>query len=145
MTRKIYNTSPGGVRIGKLVPGTHKRCELGHTVIRQCDRGDQRIREVIPVPDSIWKGTTFVHLKASEMSKCVLNLNLNGLLVIRQIDNISPGGECARREISPWLSQEMRIWTHSHQTFPQRRSKNQAGHSSGKKLLLYASLLAEGI
>ena len=40
-----------------------------------------------------------------------LNLNLNGLLVIRQIDNISQegggGGECARREFSPWLSQEM--------------------------------------
>ena len=35
-------------------------------------------------------------------------LNLNGLLVIRQIDNISPGGRGggARREISPWLSQE---------------------------------------
>ena len=45
--------------------------------------------------------------------KIVLNLNLNGLLVIRQIDNTSPGG-CARREISPWFSQEMRTWTHSH-------------------------------
>ena len=31
-------------------------------------------------------------------------LNLNGLLVTRQIDNTSPGGcGCARREISPWL------------------------------------------
>ena len=30
-------------------------------------------------------------------------LNLNGLLVTRQIDNTTPGG-CARREISPWLS-----------------------------------------
>ena len=37
---------------------------------------------------------------------------------------------CARREISPWLSQEMRTWTHSHQTFQQRRSENQGGHSS---------------
>ena len=59
----------------------------------------------------------------------VSNLNLNGLLVIRQIDNTSPGG-CGRREISPWLSQEMRTWTHSHQTFQQRRSENQGGHSS---------------
>ena len=54
-------------------------------------------------------------------------LNLNGLLVTRQIDNTLPGGGgggggggCARREISPWLSQEMRTWTHSHQTFQQR-------------------------
>ena len=39
------------------------------------------------------------------------HLNLNGLLVIRQIDNTSPWG-CTRREISPWLSQEMRTWTH---------------------------------
>ena len=35
-----------------------------------------------------------------------LNLNLNGLLVTRQIDNTSPGGwgggGCARREISLW-------------------------------------------
>ena len=30
-------------------------------------------------------------------------------LVIRQIDNTSPGG-CARWEISPWLSQEMQTW-----------------------------------
>ena len=60
-----------------------------------------------------------------------LNLNMNGLLVTRQIDNTSPGvcggggggggGACARREISPWLSQEMRTWTHSHQTFQQRK------------------------
>ena len=45
-----------------------------------------------------------------------VSMNLNGLLVICQIDNTSPrgGGVCARREISPWLSQEMRTWTHSH-------------------------------
>ena len=46
------------------------------------------------------------------------SLNLNGLLVTPQIDNTSPGGGgggCAR-EISPWLSQEMRTWTHSHES-----------------------------
>ena len=47
----------------------------------------------------------FSHTKCS-------SLNLNGLLVTRQIDSTSPGG-CARREISPWLSQEMRTWTQS--------------------------------
>ena len=60
-------------------------------------------------------------------------LNLNGLLVICQIDNLSlvvGGGGGARREISPWLSQEMRTWTRSHQTFQHRRSENQGGHSS---------------
>ena len=43
---------------GKLVSGSHKRCELGHAVIRKFSRGDfsrgdQRIREDISVPDSI--------------------------------------------------------------------------------------------
>ena len=53
VTRQIDNTSPGGgAPGGKLVPGSNKRCELGHTVIRHFSRGDKRIREVIPVPDS---------------------------------------------------------------------------------------------
>ena len=32
VTRQIDNTSPGGVPEGKSVPGSRKRCELGHTV-----------------------------------------------------------------------------------------------------------------
>ena len=63
--RQIDNTSLGGAPGGKLVPGSHKRCELGHTVIRNFRRGDQRIREVIPVPDSLWKETIFVRFFAS--------------------------------------------------------------------------------
>ena len=63
--RQIDNISPGGAPGGKLVPGSHKRCELGHTVIRHFSTGDQRIREVIPVPDSLWKEITFVRLFAS--------------------------------------------------------------------------------
>ena len=55
----------GGAPGGKLVPGSHKRCELGHTAIRHFSRGDQRIREVILVPDSLWKETTFVRFFAS--------------------------------------------------------------------------------
>ena len=39
----------------------------------------------------------------------IMNLNLNGLLVTRQIDNTSPGGGGGvggvGRDISPWLSQ----------------------------------------
>ena len=43
MIRQIDNTSPGGAPGGKLVPGSHKRCELGHTIIRHFTGGDQRI------------------------------------------------------------------------------------------------------
>ena len=65
-----------------------------------------------------------------------MNLNLNGLLVTRQIDNttrgwgVGGGGGCARSEIGPWLLQEMRTLTHSHQTFQQTSQENQGGHSS---------------
>ena len=45
----------------------------------------------------------------------------NGLLVIRQIDNTSPGGAPGGKLV---------IRTHSHQTFQQKRSENQGGHSS---------------
>ena len=67
VTRQIDNISPGGGGAPgvRLVPGSHKRCELGHTVIRHFSRGEKRIREVILVPDSLWKGTTFVRFFAS--------------------------------------------------------------------------------
>ena len=58
VTCQIDNTSPGGGPGGKSVPGSLKRCKLGHTIIRHFSTGDQRIREVIPVPDSLWKETT---------------------------------------------------------------------------------------
>ena len=51
MKRQIDNTSPGGAPGGKLFPGSHKRCEPGHLVIRHFSTGDQRIREAILVPD----------------------------------------------------------------------------------------------
>ena len=54
--RQTDNTSPGGVPGGKLVPGSH---------IRHFSREEQKTREVIPVPDSLWKETTFVHFFAS--------------------------------------------------------------------------------
>ena len=41
-----------------------------------------------------------------------LNLNLNGLLVTRQIDNTSPGG-CARREMS---FQSLIVWKETRPT-----------------------------
>ena len=68
MTGQVDNTSPGGGPGGKSVPGSHKRCKLGHKVIRYFSRGDQRIREVIPVPDSLWKESSIVCI-VSEQKK----------------------------------------------------------------------------
>ena len=59
VTRQTDNTSPGGAPGGKSVPDSHKRCKLVHTDIRHFSRGDQRIREVIPVPDSLWKNNNY--------------------------------------------------------------------------------------
>ena len=53
VTYQIDNASPGG----KLVPGSHKICELGHTVIKHFCRGDKRTRKVDPVSDILWKET----------------------------------------------------------------------------------------
>ena len=41
-----------GAKGMKLVPSSHKKCELGHTHFKI---GDQRIREAKPVPDSLKK------------------------------------------------------------------------------------------
>ena len=52
---KWHSVFNQGVRMGeRLVPWTHEWRELGHTVIRHFSRGDKWIREVIPVPDSLW-------------------------------------------------------------------------------------------
>ena len=55
-------------------------------------------------------------------------LNLTGLLVIRQIDNTSPGGAPGGKLV-PGSHRDANLDT-SHQTFQQRRSENQGGHSS---------------
>ena len=36
---------------GRLVPSSHKGSEFRYTVVRQFVRGDERIRDAIPVPD----------------------------------------------------------------------------------------------
>ena len=54
------------------------------------------------------------------------NLNLNGLLVIRQIDNTLPGGVPGGKLV-PGSHKRCKIG-HSHQTFQQRRSENQGAH-----------------
>ena len=57
---QIDNYSPGAVTRRKLVYNSHKRCELRHTIIRLFSRGNQRIREVIPVPSGLGKETTVI-------------------------------------------------------------------------------------
>ena len=47
-------TSPG-LSLGRLVPSSHEGIEFRNAIIRQFSRGDERIREDIPVPDSLGK------------------------------------------------------------------------------------------
>ena len=52
--RQNDNTSPG-LGQERLVPSSHKGSEFRYKVVRQFSGGDERIREVIPVPDSLGK------------------------------------------------------------------------------------------
>ena len=52
MKRQNDNTSPGLGR-GRLVPSSHKGSKFRDTIVRQFNRGDERIREDIPDPDSL--------------------------------------------------------------------------------------------
>ena len=82
-----------------------------------------------------------------------LNLNLNGLLVIRQIDNTSPGGAPEEGNQSLALTRDAILDTQSSDISaePEEIHLRESGRSFqslvvyGKKLLLYASLLAEDI
>ena len=49
------NIAPGGLGQERLVSSAYKRSKLRHTIIRNFSRGNQRIREVIPVPASCRK------------------------------------------------------------------------------------------
>ena len=46
-----------GIGRGRLVPSSHKGSKFRYTIVRQLSRGDERIREDIPVPDSLGKET----------------------------------------------------------------------------------------
>ena len=52
--RQKDNSLPGAVT------GGHKRSDFIHAIIRHFSRGNQRIREVIPVPKSLREETTFI-------------------------------------------------------------------------------------
>ena len=47
---------------GRLVPSSHNGSEFRYPVIRQLSRGDERIREDIPVPDSLGKEAFLIGL-----------------------------------------------------------------------------------
>ena len=75
------------------------------------------------------------------------NLNLNGLLVIRQIDNISPGGSVPGGKLVPGSHKRCELG-HTDISAEEIKESGRSFQSlivCGKKLLLYALLLAEGI
>ena len=60
---------------GRLVPNSHMGSKFMYTIIRQFIRGDERMREDIPVPDSLGKETFLVDIFTSSgnlKDQCVL-------------------------------------------------------------------------
>ena len=53
------STTPGGMGLDRrgLYPSSHKRSKFRHTIILQFNRGDQRIREFIPISNSLGEKT----------------------------------------------------------------------------------------
>ena len=62
--RQNDNTSPGDWP-RKIGPSSHKGSKFRYTIVRQFSRGDERIREDIPVPDSLGKETFLVGIFTS--------------------------------------------------------------------------------
>ena len=60
-----YLSTSSGLGRGRLVPSSHNGIEFRYTVVRQFSRGDERIREVIPVPESLGKATFLTGVFAS--------------------------------------------------------------------------------
>ena len=54
-----------GIFRGRLVPSSHKGSKFRYTIVRQFSRGDERIREDIPVPDSLGNETFLVGIVTS--------------------------------------------------------------------------------
>ena len=70
MKHQNDNRSPGAETGEKLVPSCNNRSKLRHTTIQQFSRGNQRIREVVPVPDSSRK--SYVLHTVDAYSTCAL-------------------------------------------------------------------------
>ena len=54
-----------GIGRGRLVPSSNKGSKFRYTIDRQFSRGDERIREDIPIPDSLGKETFQVGIYTS--------------------------------------------------------------------------------
>ena len=54
-----------GIGRGRLVTSSHKGSQFRYTIVRQFSRGDERIREDIPVPDNLGKETFLVGIFTS--------------------------------------------------------------------------------
>ena len=54
-----------GIGRGRLVPSSNKGSKFRYTIVRQFSRGDERIREDIPIPDSLGKETFQVGIYTS--------------------------------------------------------------------------------
>ena len=69
--RQNDNHSPGPV-IRELVASSHQRSEINNTILLYIfSRWDQRIGEVIPIPDSLGEEATFINICISNRSlKC---------------------------------------------------------------------------
>ena len=59
--RRNNNNSPGPV-IRELVPSSHQISELSNTILCIFRGWDQRIREGIPIPDSLGEEATFINI-----------------------------------------------------------------------------------
>ena len=68
------NTSPGLGR-GRLVPSSQKGSEFRYAVVRQVSRGDERIWEVIPVPDGLGKEAFLIGIFTSRESERSLSVD----------------------------------------------------------------------
>ena len=73
--------SQQGIGRGRLVPSSHKGSKFRYTVVRQFSRGDERIREDIPVPDSLGKETFLVGTLNSQIEKFSMERKKNKIKV----------------------------------------------------------------
>ena len=79
MKRQNDNTSLG-LGTGRLVPSSHKGSEFRYAVLRQFSTGDERIGELIPVPDSLWKEVFFYYTRLYLHNECDWPLSVENVI-----------------------------------------------------------------
>ena len=70
-----------GIGRGRLVPSSNKGSKFRYTIVRQFSRGDERIREDIPIPDSLGKETFQVLSVVFTVQRLVFVFNLKNSFV----------------------------------------------------------------